>query len=170
MTIQYHNNSGKQLELNGWYLVRLHIYVPGAKKSTDERFLMVVLFKGILNGHPTFAICERIKGPKDKTDILFDKEFFEDEGARGQFVVIQKMTDVDEDEEDLTSIPKPINSKADAVGCPHTNITPQYNYGRCNTCGAVHTDSGKDWGIAKNKWFTNLEEALFYKDHGRYPE
>jgi len=41
---------------------------------------------------------------------------------------------------------------------------------RCGACGAVATDSGADWGIARMKWFDNRAAAMFYKAHGRLPD
>jgi hypothetical protein len=40
----------------------------------------------------------------------------------------------------------------------------------CNACGAIHTDHGKSWGIAKDMWFKSYAEAEFYREHGRRPE
>jgi hypothetical protein len=45
-----------------------------------------------------------------------------------------------------------------------------YDFVVCKACGMIKTDSGNEWGIAKNKWFKNYFEAEFYRDNGRYPE
>lgn len=53
--------------------------------------------------------------------------------------------------------------------CNHEKTIPYYEYVRCNECGAIKTDSDSSWGIAKNKWFKNKEEAYFYKEKGYLP-
>ena len=53
--------------------------------------------------------------------------------------------------------------------CQHKNGTkPDWTYSTCKDCGAVLTDG--DWGIASRKWFRNLVEAKFYKEHGRFSD
>lgn len=54
--------------------------------------------------------------------------------------------------------------------CKHKNTTPEYDYVSCNDCGAIKTDSGSVWGIAKNKWFNSEVEAKFYKNNGYLPK
>jgi hypothetical protein len=40
----------------------------------------------------------------------------------------------------------------------------------CKVCGAIHTDYGQSWGVARNMWFKSYAEAEFYREHGRRPE
>ena len=80
--------------------------------------------------------------------------------ARGLHLVIDKIYDDFENEEQLQK-PKEV--------CNHEETTPYYEYVRCNECGAIKTDSDSSWGIAKNKWFKNKEEAYFYKEKGYLP-
>jgi len=51
---------------------------------------------------------------------------------------------------------------------PRESWITVYDHNKCDRCGAIKTDSM--WGLASNIWFKNLEEANYYKDHGRYPE
>lgn len=52
--------------------------------------------------------------------------------------------------------------------CDHSNgTTPHYDWVTCNDCGAIHT--GSIFGIAKNKWFKDEDEARFYQKNGRLP-
>lgn len=74
--------------------------------------------------------------------------------------LIDKIYDDFENEEQLQK-PKEV--------CNHEETTPYYEYVRCNECGAIKTDSDSSWGIAKNKWFKNKEEAYFYKEKGYLP-
>jgi hypothetical protein len=54
------------------------------------------------------------------------------------------------------------------VACEHKGErTTHWDYIRCSDCGAVKTDSG--WGIAKNQWFKDKDEAEFYKKTGARP-
>lgn len=53
--------------------------------------------------------------------------------------------------------------------CQHKNGTkPDWTYSTCKDCGSVLTDGG--WGLASHKWFRNLAEAKFYKEHGRFSD
>lgn len=54
--------------------------------------------------------------------------------------------------------------------CKHTNTSPSYECVRCNDCGSILTDGGNSWGVAKNKWFSNVSEAKFYKNNGYLPK
>ena len=54
--------------------------------------------------------------------------------------------------------------------CKHNNIRPEYNHVVCRDCFGIKTDSGVDWGIARNTWFESLDYAKFYKENGRLPE
>lgn len=47
---------------------------------------------------------------------------------------------------------------------------PSYDHYVCSECGSIKTDSHSSWGIAKNTWFKSVDEARFYKKHGRLPE
>lgn len=40
--------------------------------------------------------------------------------------------------------------------CKHENTHPHRDYVNCLDCGYVKTDSNKDWGKNKNKWFEVL--------------
>jgi hypothetical protein len=52
--------------------------------------------------------------------------------------------------------------------CRHENgIVPFYDYIKCKSCYMINTDNG--WGVASYKWFKDVNEAKFYRDHGRYP-
>lgn len=52
--------------------------------------------------------------------------------------------------------------------CLHEEHTAYWDHIRCNSCGCVKTDSG--FGLAKNKWFKNMDEAKFYNKNGRLPD
>ncbi len=54
--------------------------------------------------------------------------------------------------------------------CNHKNITPLYEFVKCNDCGSIKTDSHRSWGVAKNTWFESLEHAEFYKKNGFLPK
>jgi hypothetical protein len=58
------------------------------------------------------------------------------------------------------------------TGCDHKNskYAPSRAHTNCTVCGAVRTDSGRDWGVAANAWFDDLASAEFYKRHGRIPD
>jgi|GEM_PF-1466767 len=51
--------------------------------------------------------------------------------------------------------------------CEHEYVTG-YDHGTCKKCGWIFTDGG--WGIAKRMWFKSLDDAKFYKQHGRLPQ
>ncbi len=54
--------------------------------------------------------------------------------------------------------------------CEHKDKNIGYDSVKCTSCGMIKTDHGSDWGVAKNMWFDNIEDANFYKQFGRYPE
>ena len=55
--------------------------------------------------------------------------------------------------------------------CEHSDVKPNWDYVTCTQCGHIKTGNHADaWGIAKGQWFKNVEEAKFYKQHGRIPE
>ena len=55
--------------------------------------------------------------------------------------------------------------------CDHNGKTKTYyTHIECNDCGAIKTDGDPSWGLAGSNWFRNLDEAEYYKKHGRYPE
>lgn len=56
------------------------------------------------------------------------------------------------------------------TNCKHDDNNYHWKHVQCKVCGQVYTDSGDDWGIAKNKTFNSLDEAEFYKTNGKLPE
>lgn len=60
--------------------------------------------------------------------------------------------------------------KCQFCGSEDTKGYPEYNHYVYGCCGAVTLDSGRDWGIAKNKSFENLDVAKFYLANGILPE
>lgn len=62
-------------------------------------------------------------------------------------------------------------SKKGASACTHDQVRPNYEYVTCKACGKIKTGNHSDtWGVAKDKWFTSLAAASFYKKHGKLPE
>jgi len=51
--------------------------------------------------------------------------------------------------------------------CEHEYVV-RYDHGTCKKCGWIFTDGG--WGTAKRMWFKSLDDAKFYKQHGRLPQ
>ena len=64
----------------------------------------------------------------------------------------------------------PIETKGTRPPCFHAQGTEAFSdHVVCNNCGAMRTDSGKEWGVARMTWFANRAEAEFYRDHGYLP-
>jgi hypothetical protein len=54
------------------------------------------------------------------------------------------------------------------VACGH-ETRARWDHVYCVRCGSVMPGAHEEWGIAKNRWFSSLDEATFYRDHGRLP-
>lgn len=55
----------------------------------------------------------------------------------------------------------------DDAQCEHEYVV-RYDHGTCKKCGWIFTDGC--WGTAKRMWFKSLDDAKFYKQHGRLPQ
>lgn len=106
-----------------------------------------------------------------KLNFITDKEITETEIIKMMGGVLDSMCKLAGiTEGDIPGLIAWVEARKEPEPCKHENVTPSRDHVVCRDCGSIRTDSCRSWGIARNMWFKNRAEALFYQKNGKLPE